>query len=199
MNLQLESIYRQRTTQKLQILTVDEHPEKYQGQQMRGRRGVRMCGGTEAKQRKKQKRPRTGAHIKYGPLLWTMLSIMAYNGWRVQLNIGRSTISSIIPTFRKKSLSINIPHTVMCKCVLLKWIYGIPKKRCCLNFSTVTVIQTVSINYSLHQVILTVCSVILTTWLSILTVLFVNNDTRTFHSDGTDMFIDINTYFWEMN
>ncbi len=25
--------------------------------------------------------------------------------------------------------------------------------------------------------------------------LFVNNDTRTFRSDGTDMFIDINTYF----
>ncbi len=80
MNLQLESIYRQRTTQKLQILTVDEHPEKDQGQQTRGRRGVRMCGGTKAKQRKKQKRPRTEAHIKYGPLLWTMLSIMAYNG-----------------------------------------------------------------------------------------------------------------------
>lgn len=27
--------------------------------------------------------------------------------------------------------------------------------------------------------------------MSILTILFVNNDTRTFHSDGTDMFIDI--------
>jgi len=26
-------------------------------------------------------------------------------------------------------------------------------------------------------------------------ILFVNNDTRTCHSDGTDMFIDINTYF----
>ncbi len=45
--------------------------------------------------------------------------------------------------------------------------------------------------HSLHQVILTECIVILTTWLSILTVLFVNNDTRTFHSDGTDMFLDI--------
>ncbi len=31
MNLQLESIYRQRTTQKLQILTMDEHPENDQG------------------------------------------------------------------------------------------------------------------------------------------------------------------------
>ncbi len=76
--------------------------------------------------------------------------------WEIDHILNNSNIS-------KKSLSINIPHTVMCKCVLLKWIYGIPKKRCCLNFSTVTVIQTVSINYSLHQVILTVCSVILTT------------------------------------
>ncbi len=49
--------------------------------------------------------------------------------------------------------------------------------------------------HSLHQVILTECTVILTKWLSILTILFVNNDTRTFYSDGTDMFIDINTYF----
>ncbi len=53
--------------------------------------------------------------------------------------------------------------------------------------------------HSVHQVILTECTVILTTWLSILPILFVNNNTRTFHSDGTDVFIDINTYFWEMN
>ncbi len=44
--------------------------------------------------------------------------------------------------------------------------------------------------HRLHQVILTECSVILTICLSILTNLFVNNDTRTFRSDGTDMFID---------
>ncbi len=31
-----------------------------------------------------------------------------------------------------------------------------------------------------------------------MTILFVNNDTKTFHSDGT-MFIKINTYFLEMN
>ncbi len=51
-----------------------------------------------------------------------MFSIMAYNDWRVQLNIERLTISSIIQTFwrDKQSLSINIPHTVMCKFVLLK-------------------------------------------------------------------------------
>ncbi len=57
----------------------------------------------------------------------------------------------------------------MCKCVLLKWIYDIHEKHSLLHFSTV-----LSSN--------------------ILTVLFVNNDTRTFHSDGTDMFIDINTF-----
>ncbi len=45
--------------------------------------------------------------------------------------------------------------------------------------------------HSLHQVILTESTVILTTWLNILNILFVNTDTRTFHSDGTDMFIDI--------
>ncbi len=32
-----------------------------------------------------------------------------------------------------------------------------------------------------------------------MTILFVSNDTRTFHSDGSDTFIDINTYLWEMN
>ncbi len=41
--------------------------------------------------------------------------------------------------------------------------------------------------HSLQQVRLTECSIILTT---LLRILFVNNDTRTFHSDGTDMFID---------
>ncbi len=50
MNLQLESIYRQRTTQELQILTMIEHPENDQGQQTRGRRGVRMHGGSVQRQ-----------------------------------------------------------------------------------------------------------------------------------------------------
>lgn len=44
-------------------------------------------------------------------------------------------------------------------------------------------------SHSLHQVILTEYTVILTSLLSILTILFVNNDTRTFHY-GTDIFID---------
>ncbi len=44
--------------------------------------------------------------------------------------------------------------------------------------------------HSLHQVILAECTVILRTWLSILTSLFVNNDPRTFHADGIDVCID---------
>ncbi len=46
-----------------------------------------------------------------------------------------------------QSLSINIPHTVMCTFILLKWIYDIHKKYSLLHFSTVTVIQTVVIVY----------------------------------------------------
>ncbi len=45
MNLPSESIYRHRTTQGFQILTMDEHPENDEGQQPRGRRRVRMRGG----------------------------------------------------------------------------------------------------------------------------------------------------------
>jgi len=30
-------------------------------------------------------------------------------------------------------------------------------------------------------------------------ILFVNNDTGTCHLNGTDMFVDMNTYFWEIN
>ncbi len=56
MNLQLESMYRQRTTQELQILTVDEHPENDQGQQLRGRRGVRMHGGSVQRQNRGRSR-----------------------------------------------------------------------------------------------------------------------------------------------
>ncbi len=42
--------YRQRTTQEWQILTMDEQPENDQGQQMRGRRGVRTHGGRVKRQ-----------------------------------------------------------------------------------------------------------------------------------------------------
>ncbi len=56
MNLQLESIYRQRTTQELQILTMDEHPGNDQGQQPRGRRGVRMHGSVQRQNRGRGRR-----------------------------------------------------------------------------------------------------------------------------------------------
>ncbi len=76
-----------------------------------------------------------------------MLSIMALQWlkcaakyWELDRILNNSNIS-------KQSLSINIPHTVMCKFALLKWICGINKKRSLLHFSTVTVIQTVAIVY----------------------------------------------------
>ncbi len=56
MTLQLESIYRQRTTQKLQILTMDEHPENDHGQQPRGSRGVRMHGSVQRQNRGRGRR-----------------------------------------------------------------------------------------------------------------------------------------------
>ena len=51
-------------------------------------------------------------------------------------------------------------------------------------------------SHSLHQKILTECTVKLTTWQSIVNILFLNGDTRT--SDGIDMLIDINIYFWDI-
>ncbi len=44
MKLQLDSIYTEDNIM-LQILTMDEQTENYQGQHPRGRRGVRMHGG----------------------------------------------------------------------------------------------------------------------------------------------------------
>ncbi len=47
-----------------------------------------------------------------------------------------------------------------------------------------------NLSHSLHHKILTEPTVILTTWLSILMILFVNNDRKTCHSVGSDMFIE---------
>ncbi len=59
------------------------------------------------------------------------------------------TTSKSVTVNHIQSFSINILHTVMCQFIVLKWIYGIHKKRSLLHFSTVTVIQTVaSIVYS---------------------------------------------------
>ena len=54
-------------------------------------------------------------------------------------------------------------------------------------------------SHSLHQNTPPEYTVILATWLNNLTVLPIHNDTRACHSDGTDMFIDTDIYFWEMN
>ena len=54
-------------------------------------------------------------------------------------------------------------------------------------------------SHSLHQNIPPEYTVVLTTWLSNLTVLSVHNDARTCHFDGPDMFIDRDIYFWETN
>ncbi len=74
------------------------------------------------KQRKRQKRPRTEAHIRLnkGHYCGPCLSIMALQWlkgtakyWEIDHILNNSNIL-------KQSLSINIPHTVMCKFVLLK-------------------------------------------------------------------------------
>ncbi len=97
--------YRQRTTQELQILTMDEHPGNDQDQQPRGRRGVRMHDGrvhNRGRGRRGQEQRRISDEIR-------ATIVDHYNGWSVQLNIGRSTISSIIQTFWN-SLFQSISH-----------------------------------------------------------------------------------------
>ncbi len=179
---------------------MDEHPENDQGQQMRGRRGVRTHGGRVQRQnrgrgRREHEQRRISDeiratvvdHVVDHGLQW-LKGAAKYWGINHILNI-----SNIL----KQSLSINIPHTVMCKFVLLKWIYVIRSAAFCISVQYSNCHPNCC--HTLHLVILTQCTVILTTWLSILPILFVNNDTRTFHYDATDMSIDINTYFWEMN
>ncbi len=76
-----------------------------------------------------------------------------YNGWSGSKGAAKYwEIDHILnnSNILKRSLSINIPHRVMCTFVLLKWIYGIHKKCSLLHFNTVTVIQTVVIVYILH-------------------------------------------------
>ncbi len=153
MNLQMESIYRQRTTQKLQILKMDEHPGNDQGQQTRGRRGVRMHGSVQRQNRGRghgQRWISDDMHIRWnkGHCCGPCCQSWSYNGWgglkgaakywEIDHILNNSNIS-------KQSLSINIPRTVKCF-VLLKWIYGIHKKCSLSAFQyTVTVIQTVAI------------------------------------------------------
>ncbi len=117
MNLQLESIYRQRTTQELHILTVDEHPENDQGQQPRGRRGVRMCGRVQRHNRGRGRRGQEQRCIS-DEIRATIVDRVVNHGlqwlkgaakyWEIDHILNNSNIS-------KQSLSINIPHAVICK------------------------------------------------------------------------------------
>ncbi len=117
MTLQLESIYRQRTTQKLQILTMNEHPENHQGQQPRGRRGVRMHGGRVHRQNRGRGRRGQGQRHISDEIMLSIMALQWLNGaarnWEIDHILNNSNIL-------KQSLSINIPHTVMFKFVLLK-------------------------------------------------------------------------------
>ncbi len=62
------------------------------------------------------------------------------------------TTSKSVTVNHIQSFSINIPHTVMCTFVLLKWIYGMHKKCSLLHFSTFC---HPNCCHSLHQVIQT--------------------------------------------
>ncbi len=102
--------------QELQILSMDEHPENNQGQQLRGRRGVRMHGwGVQRQNKGIGRRVRTEMHVRWnkGHYCRPCCQSWSYNGWRVQLNIGRSTISSIIQTFWN-GLFQSISHIQQC-------------------------------------------------------------------------------------
>ncbi len=117
MNLQLESIYRQRTTQELQILMMDEHPENHQCQQPRGRRGVKMHVGSVQRQNRGRGRRGQGQKCISDEIMLSIRALQwlkcAAKNWEINHILNNTNIS-------KQSLSINISHTVMCKCVLLK-------------------------------------------------------------------------------
>ncbi len=146
--------------QELQILMMDEHPGNDQGQQQRGRRGVRMHGGRVQRQNRGRGRRGQGQrrisdeirativdHVVNHGLQWlrwvssVCLSNFAFSPYFFFFSISqwRCTVNPI------QSLSINTPHTVVCKFVLLNWIYDIHKKCSLLHFNTLTVIQTVAI------------------------------------------------------
>ncbi len=122
MNLQFE-IYRQRKTQELQIMTMDEHPENDQGQQTRGRRGVRIHGGRVQSQNRGISRRGQGQRRISDEIRATIVDHVVNHG--LQWLMGEAKYWEIDHIFNnsnilKQSLSINIPHTVICKFVLLK-------------------------------------------------------------------------------
>lgn len=137
---------------------------------------------------------------------------MAVVGRGVQLNLGRTTMSSIT-LFRRDNRYVIQQYILYHNIVYLL--------QCFLLQNTVNILYTYS-NVQLCTAGIHIChtesavlcifshclkiiailyigkyleyTVISTKWLSILTILFVSNNTRICHSDVTDMFFDINIY-----
>ncbi len=149
--------------QEIQILMMDEHPGNDQGQQTRGRRGVMMHGGRVQRQNRGRGRRGQGQRRISDEIRATIVEHVVNHGlqwlrWVSCVCLSNFVFSPLCPYFFffyhndvvlsiLSSLSINTPHTVVCKFVLLNWIYGIHKKCSLLHFNTVTVIQTVVIVY----------------------------------------------------
>lgn len=106
MNLQLASRYRQTTTE-LQFLTMDEQPGNEQGQQLRGRRGVKMYDGRV----QSQNRGRGQGHRRMSDEIRATIVdhvvnhglTMSEPGRWVQPNIERSTMSSKMQSFCREN------------------------------------------------------------------------------------------------
>ncbi|XP_026098430.1 uncharacterized protein LOC113069519 [Carassius auratus] len=112
MNNQLGSIYRQTTTQSCNFPTMDG-PGNEQGQQPGGRRGARMRGGRQNRGRGRRGHRRISDDIR-ATIVDHVVNhglTMAEAGRRVQPNIGRSTVSSIVQTFRRENRTAKLPQT----------------------------------------------------------------------------------------
>ena len=118
MKNQLASIYRQTTTQSCNFPIMDG-PGNEQGQQPRGgRRGARMRGGRQNRGRDRRGHRRISDDIR-ATIVDHVVNhglTMAEAGRRVQPNIGRSTVSSIVQTFRRENRYVH-QCTVYCYCI----------------------------------------------------------------------------------
>ncbi|XDV31412.1 hypothetical protein PO909_034101 [Leuciscus waleckii] len=89
-------------------------PRNEQGQQQRrGRRGARMRGGRQNRGRGRRGHRRISDDIR-ATIVDHVVNhglTMAEAGRRVQPNIGRSTVSSIVQTFRRENRTARLPQT----------------------------------------------------------------------------------------
>ena len=110
--------YRHTTTQSCNFPIMDG-PGNEQGQQPRGgRRGARMCGGRQNRGRGRRGHRSISDDIR-APIVDHVVNhglTMAEAGRRVQPNIGRSTVSSIVQTFRRENRYVH-QCTVHCYCI----------------------------------------------------------------------------------